>query len=98
MSFRPGQAKAPWVGTDTDPNAIHYADQVYDLIPVTADGQTAFTLTRAPQNGIVEMTPVSGIEQIQGVDYTLAGDVITYTGSVTLNAGDLVLFKYFSPP
>jgi len=60
------------------------------------NGQTAFTLTRAPsREDSVTMFAINGTELLYGTDFIVSGKTVTYIGSVPFQNGDKVIFKYF---
>lgn len=68
----------------------------YEVIPVTVGAQTIFPLAFTPINPTkVEMVHLNGIEQENGVDFTVAGNIVTYIPPPVLNPPQKVLFKYF---
>jgi hypothetical protein len=58
-------------------------------------GQTTFTLSDAPLSQQSTEMFIDGVSQAVGIDYTVFGDVVTYTGGVTLNGNEIVI-KYFT--
>lgn len=59
----------------------------------TADSQTAFTLNFTPIQSNSVMMFVNGVKQDYGVDYSVVGKAVTYSG-VTLIASDKIEFWY----
>lgn len=100
MSLRPGQAKGPWTGPPDD--LMQIVDVVkhekYDIITAVSNNQKIFALTWTPVDGSkVRMFPQYGPEQVNGVDFTVAGQTVTYAGEdQAFDAGDRAVFKYFS--
>jgi hypothetical protein len=100
MSLRPGQAKGPWVGPPDD--LVQIIDVVkherYDIIYATQSNQKIFTLTWTPVDGDkVRMFPQYGPEQVNGTDFVVSGNTVTYQAEDgAFNSEDLVVFKYFS--
>lgn len=69
-----------------------------ETIAVDTNGQTSFTLTQpTTSNSTVAMFLNSGKMQY-GVDYTVLGAEVTYTGSITLQTTDVVEFYYLIGP
>lgn len=69
-----------------------------ETLPVTINGQTAFTLgLPTASNGTVEMFLNSGKMQY-GVDYTVNGAAVTYSGAIPLQTTDIVEFWYIIGP
>jgi hypothetical protein len=99
-NIRPGQARGPWTGIcdDTPGSDLHYGDEIYEIVTVTTPGQTSFNLTNTPFSpGKVRMFPKGGPEQVNGTgrDFTIAANVLNYTGSVVFQPGDEIIVKYF---
>lgn len=57
------------------------------------------TLTGLPISGTLRVMH-NGLGQVEGAlyDYTIASDVITFTGSVVLTSGDVILVEYQKVP
>ena len=61
---------------------------------VATAGQTAFALSRTPVDLSDVDMKVNGVSYAYGVDYTILGTAVTWTGLFALVAGDLVEFTY----
>jgi len=71
-------------------------NEVYETVTCTVPNQVTFNLTYMPlfpQN--VSMFPQGGTKLINGIDFTVAGNVVSYTApSPTFSIGENVLFEY----
>ena len=66
-----------------------------DILPVTAPGQTVFTLSETPADSLSLVFTINGNTQIQGVHYTLVAKTITWLNSFLLAPGDQLLAHYY---
>lgn len=57
--------------------------------------QTVFVLTHKPINAQSTELFISGVSQTIGIDYTLSGFTVTYSGIPALVGGEEVVVKYF---
>ena len=65
-----------------------------DVSVLTASGGNTFTLSHTPV-GSLEMISRNGIVLSENVDYTVAGNVVTFAANVPLlNAGDVIRARY----
>jgi hypothetical protein len=67
-------------------------DFVQETLPITTAGQTLFTLSDIPVSDVSMY--VDGVLQQSGVDYTVVGNVVTYS-SIPVQTDDVIIFKYF---
>jgi hypothetical protein len=65
-----------------------------EILPVSFDGQTSFTLTEDPWNDLVLLF-ISGVKQAAGIDYTVSGTTLTYTAGIPISTTDTVEVVYF---
>ena len=67
-----------------------------DTITVTTNAQASFTLSKQPMHpDTVFMVPEDGVEQLNGLDFTVAATVVSYTASSpTFSIGDKIVFTY----
>jgi hypothetical protein len=64
-----------------------------EILPVSFNGQTAFTLSVSPLSGIVELY-IGGLKQ-DATEFVVSGTSLTYNGSVSLLTSDVVEVVYF---
>jgi len=65
-----------------------------EVVPVSIDGQTSFTLSQpTTSDSTVEMW-VNGVKQAYGIDYSVVGASVTYTGATTILTTDVLEFWY----
>ena len=57
--------------------------------------QTAFTLAHTPINQQYTELFITGLSQIVGIDFTVTGNVLTYSGAPALLGGEEVVIAYF---
>jgi len=69
--------------------------QIQESIPVTTNGQTAFTLSEIPQDSTAVKMFVNGAKQEYGTDYIVSGTAVTYSG-ISLLTTDDVEFWYIT--
>ena len=68
----------------------------YDKRIVETNGQTSFTLSKMPPKPeTVVMFPMGGTELLNGTDFTVSGKTVTYVGTVSFVADEVVIFKYY---
>ena len=94
------KAKAPWVGKDETGSIADLltGKEAYERIPTTVVNQTVFTLANTPINpGSTRLFFEGGVEQVNGVDFTVAGSTLTYSGVPALGAAgsETAIVKYF---
>ena len=94
------KAKGPWVGKDEKADIVDIltGKEGYDIIPTTVVNQTVFNLSATPINpGSVRLFFANGVEQVNGVDFTVAGSTLTYSGVPALGApgSETAIVKYF---
>ena len=67
-----------------------------DALPVTAPGQTSFTLSYTPANPTDVELIVEGVQQEYGAskDFTVSGTTLTWNDQFTLDVGDWVEARY----
>ena len=65
-----------------------------ETIPVTFNGQAVFALSLTPQDPKAVKMYFNGLKQQHGVDYTVAGQNVTYTGTPSLLTTDVIEFWY----
>lgn len=58
-------------------------------------GQTVFTLIDSPISQQSTELFIDGVSQAVGIDYTVFGNQVTYTGGLTLNGNEIAI-KYFT--
>lgn len=81
--------KKPDYDADNDLQ-VDTLDEQRDVLTVTTTGQTAFTLSRLPLQQHLSELSVNGQQMQYGVDYTIVGTALTYTGSFPLETTDNV--------
>ena len=69
----------------------------YEVHTVTVLNQTIFELNYLPDNELnVSMIPVNGTEIINGYDFEVNGQIVTYLSQTpNLEVGEKIIFKYF---
>lgn len=82
-----------------DTSDILTGKEAYEVITVTVPSQVTFNLATTPINQpAVRMMPEGGIELINGTDFTVASNVVSYiAASPSFSVGERILFKYFKP-
>ena len=70
------------------------ATQVQENRTPAFNGATIFSLAQTPIQAGAVMMFLDGIKQQQGVDYSVSGTTVTYTGSVPLITSDKIEFWY----
>lgn len=66
-----------------------------DTLSITVNGQTVFALSTIPENVNISILTVNGQKQTYGVDYTIAGTVLTWLNtSFTLSTSDRMEIYY----
>ena len=66
---------------------------VHETLAVTVDGATVFTLAAMPTATAPTMASVNGVDYWQP-DWTLAGNVFTWAGPITLETTDKLVVSY----
>lgn len=81
---------------DADDNLlVDKIDEQRDILPVTAIGQTTFTLSRLPLQPNYAELKINGQELTFGLDYTISGTTLIYlSGSYILAPSDTVVISY----
>lgn len=69
-----------------------------ESLPVTLVGQTTFTLSETPTSAATVEMFVNSAKMQYGVDYSVVGDTVSYTGSISLQVTDVVEFWYVIGP
>lgn len=70
--------------------------ETIDSLPITSNGQTVFALSKVPENMNTSKLEVNGAKQRYGIDYTIAGTVLTWIStSFTLRTSDILELYYF---
>jgi hypothetical protein len=67
-----------------------------ESLPVTVDGQTAFTLSSATTSNTTVQMYLNGAKMQYGVDYSVSGATVTYAGSIATQTTDVVEFWYIA--
>lgn len=70
--------------------------QIQETKVVGVNGETNFTLSFTPLDDDAVKLYVNGFKQQHGVDYTVSGTSLTYSGSPSLITSDVVEFWYIS--
>jgi hypothetical protein len=60
---------------------------------VPAAAQTVFVLSQTPLNARADLL-VNGVDYDRGVDYGVVGNVLTWSGSFTLQPTDKLIVRY----
>ena len=80
---------------DTDDDGlVDRVDEKRDLLPITTNGQTAFTLSEAPLQPSLSTVTFNTLTAKYGVDYTIVGTALTWISAVPLSTTDTLEIIY----
>lgn len=76
---------AGWVAKTNGPIQ---AVEVLQVLTISSNGQTVFTLSQAPTSPSISKVTLNGIMYDYLVDYTISGTTLTWTSSIALETSD----------
>lgn len=89
QTYQYDAALGMWVKAASAPTGALF----HDFLPISANGQTLFTLTSVPTDALSVSANVNGVDYFQP-DIVIAGNIITWAGPMTLQTTDRMVFTY----
>jgi len=70
------------------------ATTYYQLLTITSNGQTSFTLSETPTTPAMSELFLNGVKAVYSINYSITGTTLTWTG-VTLNTSETLEIYYY---